>query len=64
MHPLLTIDDLGCSRQAESRRRKRKDERKLDAADADAEESEHVAARQKLEEDAQLRAEGMVTILC
>ena len=47
-----------CSRHAESRRRKRKDEQKQDAADAGAEEMERATARQKHEEEAQLRAEG------
>ena len=47
-----------CSRHADSRRRKRKDELKQDAADRDAEQVERAAARQKREEEAQLRADG------
>lgn len=45
------------SRHADSRRRKRKDELKQDAADRDAEQVERAAARQKREEEAQLRAD-------
>ena len=50
---------LLCSRHAESRRRKRKEEVKEDAADREAEDVERAAARQKREEEAQLAAEGM-----
>lgn len=45
------------SRSAESRRRKRKEEVREDAADRDAEEAERAAARQKREEQAQTMAE-------
>ena len=46
------------SHAAESRRRKRKQELKSDKADQQAEEAERAAARQKREEEAQLRADG------
>lgn len=56
---MLSVGSFFCySRHAESRRRKRKEEVRQDAADRDAEEAERAAAYQKHEEEAQLRADG------
>ncbi len=54
---------LACSRHAETRRRKRKEELKQDAADREAEEVERAATRQKREQEAQLKAEGQSSCL-
>ena len=46
------------SHAIDNRRRKRKQELKLDAADQEAEDAERAAARQKREEESVLRATG------
>lgn len=51
-----------CSRHAESRRRKRKEEARQDALDQEAEDAERAAAHQQRQEAVQLRADGQLPV--
>ena len=58
----MTCNCYFCSRHAESRRRKRKEEARQDAVDQEAEEAERCAAHQKRQEEVRLRADGQLPV--
>ncbi len=58
----VTCNCYSCSRHAESRRRKRKEEARQDAVDQEAEEAERAAAHQKQQEEVRVRADGQLPV--